>query len=292
VPEPRLIISTASRKDLSTWLVTYGCLRARFPAAQINLTVPGSDLHLFQSSCSGSLLEIQSDSDVLPAAIIRKIAERAGARQGWYVQQLVKISVAMAKRLNYETLMIWDADSIPGRNFQIVDGTGTILFGYTSEYHPPYFDQISRLLGLEKVIKGSFIAQYMTLKDSWLERLHIDLGGDDEWLERLTETIVFSEPSGFSEYELLGTYVHTNFPDEFRPHASFTVLRRGNSLLGGVNARSSFLTRCARRLFCVVCYESYDNTGQPKTTGYWLLLIELFRQITRGHAAKSARQSS
>lgn len=59
--------------------------------------------------------------------------------------------------------LIWDADTLPISHLEF-DDDGRLLFTRKKEYHAEYFITIERLLGLQRVITFSFIAEHMRLK--------------------------------------------------------------------------------------------------------------------------------
>jgi FkbM family methyltransferase len=66
----------------------------------------------------------------------------------------------------------------------------------------------------------SFIAQCIPAKGYWMHDLINYLektNASSNWIVKIIDSIDFSEYSGFSEYELLGNFFISKYPDEFKP---------------------------------------------------------------------------
>ena len=105
------------------------------------------------------------------------------------------------------------------------------MFTLKSEYHPSYFTTIKAILGLEKQIDKSFIAESMLFnKDIMLEiLLHIsNLNNEKVWYENIVDSFNTSEAPGyFSEFETYGTYCMAKYPDLYGFQQLNTFRRAG-----------------------------------------------------------------
>lgn len=140
-------------------------------------------------------------------------------RTGWYFQQFLKY--AYANICEDEYYITWDADTIPIRKINFFDENNKPIFSLKSEFNKPYFDTIENLLGYEKVIKESFIAEHMIFKKKYVLELIKEISELDEnclWFETILETIKEEDLSkaGFSEFETYGTFVYKKYPDSYR----------------------------------------------------------------------------
>jgi hypothetical protein len=73
----------------------------------------------------------------------------------------------------------------------------------------PYFENIDRLLGLDKAHQNSFIAQNFPITGDQIQAFfsYIEKRHQLKWWDAVIDSIDFDETSGFSEYESLGTFV-------------------------------------------------------------------------------------
>ena len=207
---PNLVISVAELGCLEAWRLTGPQLIALVPAAEYWLVVPDNQLQEF---IQNSPVEYR----VFPESeFTRDFSEKLSrcegaalpARRGWYLQQLIKLE-ALSRASHLDRVVIWDADTIPLKDISFFDSQGNCCYFFGSEYHLPYFENIDRLLGLDKTHQNSFIAQNFPITGnqilaffSCIERRH-----QSKWWDAVIESIDFDEASGFSEYEALGTFV-------------------------------------------------------------------------------------
>lgn len=82
----------------------------------------------------------------------------AEKRAGWYFQQFIKLGYS--SMCKYDYYLSWDADTIPIRKISMFN-SGRPIFDIKNEYHKPYFDTMYNLLGLNKIISGSYISEHM-----------------------------------------------------------------------------------------------------------------------------------
>ena len=152
-------------------------------------------------------------------------------RYGWYLQQFLKLAFIQQHR-DSEYILIWDSDTIPIRPINFKSPNGEPIFYHGDEFHAEYFRSIHRLTGLEKLVEKSFIAQCLPVDvrvilpyfDRWSATA-------TEWYEPLFDSIDFSQQSGFSEYELVGTIFshHSERPVQFSERK---WIRNGTELFG------------------------------------------------------------
>jgi hypothetical protein len=140
-------------------------------------------------------------------------------RYGWYIQQLIKLEYCFQAR-SEDRILIWDADTIPLRLPEVFSGDGAV-FPYTdSSIHYPYRDNIRRLLDIEPPGEYSFVAQCFPIHGRWATALRAELEWKHKarWWKSIIDSIDFSENSGFSEYELLGSFVTQRFGGLVKPN--------------------------------------------------------------------------
>ena len=156
----------------------------------------------------------------------------AERRTGWYFQQFLKMGYALITEKEY--YMSWDADMIPLKKicpFQ----NGKPVFSIKKEYHKPYFDTIENLFDLKKKIKGSFVAEHMIFKSSYMQEIIGKLSCEKEWYYKIIDSISPKDitQSGFSEFETYGTYIMEYHPEAYRME-NFKAIRKGKMIFGKV----------------------------------------------------------
>ena len=87
----------------------------------------------------------------------------------WVKQQLLKIyGVHKAAIEGFKNIIIWDGDTIPLQKITFFEENKVNYFK-SGEYHLPYFETINKLLGMNKEVNFSFIAQCFALKAEWIK---------------------------------------------------------------------------------------------------------------------------
>jgi FkbM family methyltransferase len=208
--KPNLVISVAELGCLESWKLTGPQLVSLVPAAEYWLIVPDNQLHQFVDNTPVEFTIFPES--VFTQDFAEEFSRREGAalpeRRGWYLQQLIKLA-ALKRASKLDRILIWDADTIPLREISFFDSQGNCRYFFGAEYHLPYFENIDRLLGLDKAHLGSFIAQNFPITGNQIESFFSYLGQrhSTTWWNAVLDSINFDEWSGFSEYETLGTFV-------------------------------------------------------------------------------------
>lgn len=252
-----LIVTASVSADFNVFVRSLKQLNRYYPLAKKVIIVPCKDISLFKNSTLKPNETVVSEEDVLSQEVINSIRAVTGSRSGWYIQQLAKLALLFGSVKDFDVAMIWDSDTVQVRAIKHLDDQQRVRFAATSEFNKPYFDQIYRLLGLSRVVNHSFIAQYIVVRKKWVESLWKELGGNS-WVDRILQTIDFSEVSGFSEYELIGTYVSHRFKHEFAFNKKVQLLRGGNSRLGGIQRFYRWETCIFRIKYHLIAYEKSD----------------------------------
>jgi len=205
-----VLISVAAIKDLETWKLTAEQLPKRIQSKKYWLIVPDEQVELFRA-VTPKIIEIFPES-IFTFEFEHKLIECQGKalpdRKGWYLQQLIKLS-ALRTTSAFERVVIWDADTVPLREINLFSETGSCSYYSGGDYHLPYFENIDRLLGLDKARPESFITQNFPILGHQIKAFfeYIERRHSKNWWEAVIESINFDEMSGFSEYEALGTFV-------------------------------------------------------------------------------------
>jgi FkbM family methyltransferase len=227
-----VLISVAAIKDLETWKLTAAQLPRRIESHDYWLIVPDDEVKLFRAQ-TPETIKIFPES-VFTYEFEHMLFECQGkalpARRGWYRQQLIKLS-ALRAASNSERVIIWDADTVPLREIHLFSEIGSCIYYSGSDYHLPYFENIDRLLGLDKARPESFITQNFPILGSQIRSFfeYIEARHSKNWWEAVISSIDFDEISGFSEYEVLGTFASSfagGVPESQRGTWSYGVAKQ------------------------------------------------------------------
>lgn len=229
-----LVVSACAARHAAVWARGAPNILRYINAGSYAVIVPDDDLHLFRS-LTPSRIEVVPEShhasDIAP--LLRRSVPATSNRYGWYLQQLLKLSAVI--HASCDTVLIWDADTIPLRPLRFRDDAGRLLYYSSDERHAPYFEAIERLLGLAAISPASFVGQCFPIASrharafaAEVERRH-----GRPWYEAIIATTDFSEISGFSEYETLGTYL-SHVDAGGMAFQAGAWLRRGNAATGGI----------------------------------------------------------
>lgn len=148
---------------------------------------------------------------------------------GWYFQQFLKMGFSMSKYAN-EKYLIWDADTIPLKKLSFEEDD-KYVFTIKTEYHKPYFETLNKILGLEKTVDYSYIAEHMLIDVKIMQELISEINKKEMkgsiWFEKILYAVNKSEPNGFSEFETYGTYCHSKYPQKYKTKELVTYREAG-----------------------------------------------------------------
>lgn len=153
---------------------------------------------------------------------------------GWFFQQFLKYAFAHSPYAD-EYYLTWDADTLPLARIKFFKDEHP-LFTIKTEYHENYFDTIRRVLGLEKRIKGSFVAEHMLFNVSLVKELtdaisQSEITGDT-WYEKIINACNFDKDmQAFSEFETYGTFVTSRHADLYG-HRTLCTFRQAGYIRG------------------------------------------------------------
>lgn len=209
------VVSVANERTLPIWAHGHKAILSRIRADRYTLIVPRHSVGAFEA-VTDSRVGVEDEesflSEIRPVLEARLSSENP--RFGWYLQQFIKLS-AIERFSASENVVIWDADTIPLRRLSFFSNQGKPRYYASTEYHSPYFDVIEKCFGLQKKVDHSFIAQCFPVEAShgrsFFDALRTRSGR--HWWEALIEQIDFTQESGFSEYETIGTYITHVFPE-------------------------------------------------------------------------------
>jgi FkbM family methyltransferase len=237
---PDLVYSVCTASDIGVWMHTSKNLLRFLPSKHYLLIVPDSDVALFKSVTEPEF-QVVPESVFVPGleGRLRKIMPPSSiGRVGWYLQQFIKLAVLKEAR-DHENYVIWDADTVPLANIGFFRETGEVEYFTGTEQNQPYFDVTRKLLGIEKEVQCSFIAQCFPCKGAWARHFFdfIENKFPGSYENTMVELINFEEACGFSEYELLGCFVYHHYPKQvILSHKKW--MRHGSALIGGPDSIS------------------------------------------------------
>lgn len=276
-----LVVSVCCARDLETWAVVSQAVVRHIRAARYQVVVPDAEIAAFAAVTHPSYEVVGEEAYVgaIRAALVERLGDGMRHRLGWYIQQFAKIEAL--RRAGPGLGLIWDADTLPLRDLRFQTETGAFLVYGAEEYHRPYFATIERLLGLPRAVDFSFIAQCLAMPGDWVEACCAEMaqstGGD--WMQAVVAAIDPAQPSSFSEYETLGTWMVHRHPGVVvvAPGAWF---RHGSGLLGPLRTASpKALARLAEG-YDFVAFERWRPRGRRLLQlRFWLSRLPLARRL-------------
>ena len=198
--------------------------------------------------------------------LIIKSLGREHTNTGWFFQQFLKMGFALSNYCKNDYYLSWDADTIPLQKISFFDVDERPFFSMKTEYHKPYFVAIKRLLGIEKINEGSYIAEHMMFNKSIMCELLDTIQNNSIdgaiWFEIILNAIVpeLESTYSFSEFETYGSFCKLNYPSLYveRKLPSF---RRGG-LIQGRFVCNDVLQKLGED-FVTSSFEIYDRPPFP-----------------------------
>ena len=248
-------------RDAQTWKIASTYIVRNIAAKHYKVYVPDAEVELFRD-ISAAPFEIIGESiytQEFASEIRSRLSQKVAGQFGWYLQQLIKI-FAVKNCEPSETVLIWDADTIPLKSLSFMDENGRLKYYKGLEYHHPYFETVMRLLRLSKKVRFSFIAQCFVMKASWIQEFcaEIETRHHKNWVVALLDAINFNEGNSFSEYETLGTFISHRHSDEV-VYVDRKWLRLGNSSIGHPAFLSPKLINSVLSEYDYVSFEKWDK---------------------------------
>lgn len=231
---PDLTFSVCSIQDIKTWQQTSLNLLEYIPSKYYAVIVPDDEVFQFRVITDKKINVIPETAYIgdLKTRLAERILDKD--RIGWYLQQFIKLSILKEAR-EAENYLIWDADTVPLKKIGFFKLSGEVEFYAGTESHLPYFDVTQKLLGFGKVAPFSFIAQSLPCKGFWAKEFFqfIESRCQDTYVNAIVDRVDFNQNSGFSEYETLGSFIHSRFQDQIKIKSE-KWFRNGCGLIGGI----------------------------------------------------------
>lgn len=269
------------KKDAEVWKFASPKILKFIESEVYEVIVPDSEVDLFKkiSPKNYTVTNESHYSSNLKELLRKKIPSENESKLGWYLQQFIKIYAAKTNNEN-DYVLIWDADTIPLKKLSFFNEK-MLTYYVGKESHEPYFILIEKLLGFRKSNNFSFIAQCLPIKIKWLNNFFEDLSNDSQsWESRIISQIDFSEKSGFSEYETLGTYFYNLYSSEMLI-SDKPWLRLGNSEIGSVKNIDKKWADDLLYQYDFVSFETWDRISRKKRFGF---LMKNLKEVFLEHA--------
>ena len=279
----RRLISACSLPDIAVWALVAKQVPICIEADEYLLICPAEHKEEFalRTPEEWTIAEDETFGRGFGREIIQQMAKGSNRRRaGWLLQQFVKINACADPGLAATDLVvIWDADTIPLRSLQFVDGvSGAIRYYHSSEHHAPYFETIRRALGIDTFAGCSFIAQCFATKAAWAREFvqHLEQRSGTGYMEHIVSSLPGVSESEFSEYETMGTWNLHHHRDEIVFVKNGCWTRNGARWIGHdpEDAIARFLLRLMALRYDYVAVEKWQpalrslfnsRSGRPST---------------------------
>ena len=140
-------------------------------------------------------------------------------RNGWYLQQLLKLYAGQCIPNILDKYLVIDADTLFLKPTTFVDENNKCLYNFGSEYHIPYFEHMSRLnSNFKKVLNVSGICHHMIFETQYIKQLFeiIETQHNDTFYNVFLKLVSETSASGASEYEIYFNYMLTYHSDKIQ----------------------------------------------------------------------------
>jgi hypothetical protein len=228
------VISICSLNHADVWKLTSTLLPKHIEATTYKVYVPDMQIDEFKK-ITNSRIEIYPQS-TLTEKFIAPLAAAISysgnmSRFGWYYQQFLKFEALFQAR--EQRLVIWDADCVPLAPIKLFSNFGQPTYMRAKEFHTEYFNMIERLLKIKRVVDTSFVIPGFPITKEWYEELisNIEAINNTPWYEAMIKNTNFELTSGFSETEIMGTWV-SNVHNSDIAYSNYNWERLGQSKIG------------------------------------------------------------
>jgi len=216
------VITMCSANHESVWTLTAPRLIQHVQATDSTdycVYVPSDKVSDFYQATPKEIL-VKAESDLgrdFEKSLKNKVLSSGNEeRYKWYLQQFYKLEAL--RRSTSDISIIWDADCVPLRSISLVSPEGSLRFmDCSKEHHRRYFENTKRLIGVGKQVKFSFVAPGFPIRRQWIDEFFsfVEDRHQKSWHSAIMDSIDFRLRSGFSEFETLGTWIASNYVDEW-----------------------------------------------------------------------------
>lgn len=142
------------------------------------------------------------------------------SRNGWYLQQLLKLYAMRVIPDILERCLIIDSDTFFLKPTTFINDDNHCLYASGTEYHTPYFEHIIRLdIGLQKIYENhSGICHHMIFERVYINELieKIEQRHSDQFYNIFLKLVIDVLGAGASEYEIYFNYMFQNHSDKVK----------------------------------------------------------------------------
>lgn len=139
-------------------------------------------------------------------------------RNGWYLQQLLKLYAGLCIPNILDKYLVVDADTLFLKPTTFVENN-KCLYNFGFEHHVPYFEHMFNLnSNLEKVTNVSGICHHMMFETQYIKQLFqiIESQHNDTFYNVFLKLVSDPSGSGASEYEIYFNYMLTYHFDKIQ----------------------------------------------------------------------------
>ncbi len=232
-----VVVSTAKDFDILYQSVTFALkAKSHYRSGGVRIIVPSRDVEeckLLFHSYSEDVMVID-EASVISTAQFALLTASFGARDTWVLQQLLKVEAVVSSKS--DAVLILDSDTVLLRRRAWFDGNGRQILMPSSEYNPPYYEFLNKLIMSPVIPEYSFVTHHMIMQPALLRQIltQIGLGDLDKLIEYCRKNSDLSVQSPLCiEYELYGQSLFYGKPDKFfiSPWANATIPKKYSSLI-------------------------------------------------------------
>ena len=260
------VIIPLAKKDVNFvhWVVEY--VRENFVDAQVIYIITNAKLFPKlkklekKGECvlidENKMIEGLSYATVCDAVVSKN--QRPGIT-GHYFEQFLKMGFSLTSYCK-DYYLSWDSDTIPLSKIEFFR-EGHPLFAKKKEYRERYFEVMKQVLGIERQMDASFIAEHMMFKASIMreiiEEMNRRANGSTWWKAMVDCTDSTKKDENIiSEFEMYGSYCMVNYPGMYQFH-DLKGLRHAGIIRGRrINKR---LLRMLAYDIDIATFELYDS---------------------------------
>jgi hypothetical protein len=204
-------------RDINVWKYSSAKILEMIDSDEYNLIVPDHQIDVFKKNTPNKYIiipesninkniSLQSIKDLLPIAL--------KPWASWYFQQILKIEAIVKSKKN--NTVIWDSDTIPLCKINFLNSNGVFNYYVGKEFHEEYFLTNKNLINIDKQVNFSFIAQCFAVSVEDIRGMIADIERQHNqvWYEAMISCVGGNVIQGFSEYELMGSYLYNNFREK------------------------------------------------------------------------------
>jgi hypothetical protein len=139
-------------------------------------------------------------------------------RNGWYLQQLLKLYAGFVIPDILDTYLVIDSDTYFLKPTSFLEN-GKCLYNFGYEYHQPYFQHMQSLdEQFQKKIDKSGICHHMIFQTKYIQEIFqiVETKHNDEFYNVFLKMVTEKSGSGASEYELYFNYVIAKHFEEIK----------------------------------------------------------------------------